>query len=215
VVFVVDQFVSGFVWKDLLDEWLGDVGLVLIRLVLLGGYLFGRRRLDVRFLFGSPGEKRQIAVGVGVGALFVALSGAVIYGERLLFGWAHPIYPIWVVFPPLNEVPLWPFAAAVLVAPLYEETVYRSVGYRGLRQVMSIPIAAVLSSLLFAVGHYVVGFVPQVVTMSFLFGLASVALLHRAKSLWPSVSAHLTYNALVIGVGVVEAELVGWGTTLT
>jgi uncharacterized protein len=215
VVFVVDQFISGFVWKELLDEWLEDAGLVLIRFVLLGGYLLGRRRLDVRSLFGRLAAKRQIAVGVGVGILFVALSGAVIYGERLLFGWAHPLYPIWVVFPPLQEVPLWPLAAAVVIAPIYEEIVYRSVGYRGLRQVMSVPIAAVLSSLLFAVGHFLVGFVPLVVTMTFLFGLASVALLHRAKSLWPSVSAHLTYNALVIGIGVVEAELVGWGTTLT
>lgn len=215
MVLAVHEFVSGFVWRDLLDERLGSAGLVLIRIVLLVGYLWGRRRLDIRTLFGKRVAKRQIAVGVGVGALLVVLSGAVIYVTRMIFGWDHPVYPIWVVFPPLNEVPLWPLTAAVLIAPVYEEVVYRSVGYRGLRQVMSLPVAALLSSLLFAVGHVLIGHVPQVVAVTFLFGLASVALLHRAKSLWPSVSAHITYNALVVAVGVVEADLTGWGTTLT
>lgn len=215
IVFALDLVVVGILLGWMVEGSTGSPGVAFLRVALLGLYLLARRRLDVRKLFGHRVQTGGLALGAAIGILFAVATAGVIFVERLIVGWVHPVYPIWVVFAPLQEIPFLPLLVAVIVAPVYEEIVYRSIGYRGSLEKAPVPAAAALSAALFAFGHWWAGLVVEIVIMTFLFGLAAVWLLRRTRSLWPSVAAHVTYNSIVVIVGVVESEVVGWGGTLS
>ena len=82
--------------------------------------------------------------------------------------------------------------ATVLVAPLVEETIFRGLILSRLRQAIPGWLSVVISALLFGVCH------GQIVWMcyAFILGLLLGMIALRSNSLWPSLLAHILFNAI-------------------
>ena len=98
-------------------------------------------------------------------------------------------------------------AAAVLVAPVVEELLFRGLVLRGLMLRLGFWPAAVVSSTLFGLLHATgtwLQAVPVVVATG-VFGLALCVLVRRTGRLGPAILAHALRNALAMGALVVAA----------
>lgn len=87
-------------------------------------------------------------------------------------------------------------AAAVLVAPVCEEIVFRGYFYPVAKRFGGRAAAAVCSALLFAAAH---GSLPALLPL-FLFGLLLVELYERTGSLWAPVAAHFFFNGATVSL---------------
>jgi ABC-2 type transport system permease protein len=87
----------------------------------------------------------------------------------------------------------WLLASAVLLAPLFEEIIFRGFLYRSLRQTWPRWLAAMASAAAFALCHP-----PVAVAPIFLLGVAAALLVEWSGSLVPSMLLHATYNAVVL-----------------
>lgn len=90
-------------------------------------------------------------------------------------------------------------AATVIAAPVVEEVIFRGLILSRLGRSMPGWVAVLLSALLFGLCH------GQVVWMAYAFVLGAIFgfLALRARSIWPSLAAHLTFN----GIGQLMVEL--------
>lgn len=79
----------------------------------------------------------------------------------------------------------------VIVAPIVEEVVFRTLAYTKLKRAMPTVAAAVLLSVIFGLIH---GSLMQIVTIP-LLGLALVWVLERTKSLYAAILYHSVFNA--------------------
>jgi membrane protease YdiL (CAAX protease family) len=82
--------------------------------------------------------------------------------------------------------------AAAFVAPICEETFFRGFVFIGLRRVMPLGWAMVLSAFLFALAHGD----PGSFVVLFIIGLALALLRWRTQSLWPGIFLHFLNNGL-------------------
>ncbi|MHA6287242.1 CPBP family intramembrane glutamic endopeptidase [Maricaulis sp. CAU 1757] len=98
----------------------------------------------------------------------------------------------------------------VVITPLAEEVFYRGFLFRWMSAYRGVRLAALISSMMFAVMHVVP---PQVISA---FGLALVLcwLYWRTGSIWPAIVAHMVNNALGIGLGAaaLAGRLPAWLT---
>jgi uncharacterized protein len=171
------------------------------------GYLAARRRLSWRLL----GAKRPGWSHAGLGVAF-GIGGFI--GVNLLIAGLLQVFG--PVDPPeqqlLSDVTaggvttLLAVIAAVVMAPLVEEVVFRGVLFQGLKRRVGLWPAAVVSSLLFAVVHievqqpiYSSGFV--------LLGILFAWTMHRFGSLVVPIMAHATFNAISVGLTLVGARV--------
>ena len=83
---------------------------------------------------------------------------------------------------------------AVVIVPLAEEVLVRSVLYQAMRRAVGVLPAALIVSALFALFHFYPWGIAHLVIVS----LVLVALFERTGSLWVPVVVHGTYNALMI-----------------
>lgn len=88
---------------------------------------------------------------------------------------------------------------AVLVAPFFEEIFFRAFLFMGLLRGMSVPLAIIISSVIFGLTHFDVGSFPVLLGI----GLALAFLRWRSKSIWPSILLHALNN----GAGAVAILL--------
>jgi uncharacterized protein len=171
------------------------------------GYLAARRRLSWRLL----GARRPTWAHAGLGVAFGV--GGFIGVNLLIAGLLQVFGP---VDPPeqqlLSDVTaggvttLLAVIAAVVMAPLVEEVVFRGVLFQGMKRRVGLWPAAVVSSLLFAVVHvevqqpiYSSGFV--------LLGILFAWTLHRFGSLVVPLVAHATFNATSVGLTLLGARV--------
>jgi len=90
----------------------------------------------------------------------------------------------------------WLMAALlVLVAPLFEEWVFRGLLYHSLRRNFGIFASVALTSGLFTVIHPAAGLVGVLP-----LGIATALVAERTGRLWPSMVIHIGYNAFVVGL---------------
>jgi membrane protease YdiL (CAAX protease family) len=82
--------------------------------------------------------------------------------------------------------------AAVVVAPVCEETFFRSFLFQGLRLRLNVWLAVVLSAVIFAIGHGD----PGSLTLLVVIGLMLAILRWRTQSIWPGIALHMLNNAL-------------------
>ncbi len=90
--------------------------------------------------------------------------------------------------------------ASVIVAPICEETFFRSFVFAGFLNRMPVIVAIILSSFLFAVAHADLGSFAVL----FFIGLALAFVRWRTRSIWPGIILHLLNN----GVGAIVIVLV-------
>jgi uncharacterized protein len=170
-------------------------------------YLAARRRLSWRLL----GARRPAWSHAGLGVAFGV--GGFIGVNLLIAGLLQVFGP---VDPPeqqlLSDVTaggvttLLAVIAAVVMAPLVEEVVFRGVLFQGMKRRVGLWPAAVVSSLLFAVVHvevqqpiYSSGFV--------LLGILFAWTMHRFGSLVVPIVAHATFNAISVGLTLLGARV--------
>jgi hypothetical protein len=89
----------------------------------------------------------------------------------------------------------WFAVLAVLAAPLFEEFIFRGVLFGGFRRSFGALAAAAASAAVFAIVHPAIACAPV-----FVLGFAAALLYERERSLLAPMAAHMTYNALVIGL---------------
>jgi membrane protease YdiL (CAAX protease family) len=84
-----------------------------------------------------------------------------------------------------------------VVAPLVEEIVFRGMVFGWLRGRAPLVWAVVISAALFSLEH--IGFLQLTLFLPiFSFGVVLAILYHHARSIWPTVLVHGTYN--LVGV---------------
>ncbi len=108
-----------------------------------------------------------------------------------------------VILQQSKAAPLTTYAtliASVLVAPICEETFFRSFIFAGFLNRMPLGVAMLLSSLLFAVAHADLGSFAVL----FFIGLALALIRWHTRSIWPGILLHLLNN----GVGALVIVLV-------
>lgn len=109
----------------------------------------------------------------------------------------------------LDDVPPLPFAdsaldvipillAAVVVAPLAEEFLFRGIVHGYLRNRLGRVPATLLSSAAFAVVHVY----PAVLASLFVTGIIHAIVRDATDSLWPSITLHAAFNALALAVAL-------------
>jgi membrane protease YdiL (CAAX protease family) len=92
--------------------------------------------------------------------------------------------------------------AAVTLAPLAEELVFRRILFACCRRFLGFAPAMVLTAAIFAAFHLsLVQWAPL-----FLLGLALQAAVQLSGSVWPAVAMHAVHNALAIAILFVQAE---------
>jgi uncharacterized protein len=79
---------------------------------------------------------------------------------------------------------------AIFIAPICEELFFRSFLLQGLRQVMPVTWAVVLSSVIFAVAHVDLGSLPLLLVLGLMLGTLRVT----SRSIWPSIALHMFNN---------------------
>jgi membrane protease YdiL (CAAX protease family) len=91
----------------------------------------------------------------------------------------------------------WLCVLAVFAAPLFEEIIFRGVLYGGLRRSLSARSAVLASALVFALVHPPLSFVPV-----FVMAVLAATVYERNKLLYAPIAAHMTYNAIVVGIAL-------------
>jgi uncharacterized protein len=152
---------------------------------------------------------RHLRIGVGLGllaivastlivSLLVALSGSEATPEQVLTGG-------------LMETPLQltlAVIAAVVLAPLAEELLFRGLLHRGLRRRLRIVPATALSSVLFAVVHVDVALSQPLALVGLtLVGVVLAIAYERTGSLVVPIVIHAVHNAVTITAVVIMARL--------
>lgn len=168
---------------------------------LLGivGYLGLRGVLSWRILGPLRPRWRHVAMGVGLGlsGLVIVLTTSEIVNQAFGPYEAPQQFSLQVSTTSLAVLVLTGISA-ILLAPLVEELVFRSLLFQSVRRKLGLSAAMVIQALVFAYIHLeVVGNPPAVV------GLIALALwlagsFHRTGSLVVPVVAHATYNTTVL-----------------
>jgi len=150
-------------------------------------------------------------VGIGVGLGIVALLGSTLLVSLLVTLTGSEATPEQVLTEGIADTPvqlLLAVIAAVVMAPLAEELLFRGLLHRGLRQRMRAVPATLLSSVLFAVVHVDVAASQPLALVGLTFVGVVLALAHeRTGSLVVPVVIHATHNAITILAVVVTSRM--------
>jgi membrane protease YdiL (CAAX protease family) len=165
-------------------------------LALQHEYRVSSRQLGIhRGVFSSPPARRWTLIAVVTSGTFRALPLLVAHfrdpslpphlAPNVQQAWAH--LPSFIVF-------------AIILAPIVEEFGFRGYLYLALRQNWGKTIAALVASAVFAVMH------GKQLLVYFCLSMFYILFNDRAESLWPSILAHIIWNA-----GLLTLPLVATG----
>ncbi|MGH4138444.1 CPBP family intramembrane glutamic endopeptidase [Clostridium sp.] len=131
-------------------------------------------------------------------------AAIMIIAFRLMFDnsltlWVSKISMPDIINGALEELSVSPFIvilSAAVVAPIYEEIIFRGILLKGMAKKINPTIALVVSSLLFAVVHFNI---PQGIN-AFLLGLVIGFIYLTTQSIYLSIFAHFINNLLALSV---------------
>jgi membrane protease YdiL (CAAX protease family) len=207
---------TGLVDSLLLDPTAGGASLLaLVVLSQIAGLLAAVGLLRLRGVPLRPvvGPMRPVArhVGIGVGLGLLAIIGSTLLVSLLVTLTGSEATPEQVLTEGIADTPvqlLLAVLAAVVMAPLAEELLFRGLLHRGLRRRMRIVPATLVSSVLFAVVHLDVAVSQPLALVGLTFVGVILALAHeRTGSLLVPVVIHATHNAVTIVAVVVTSRL--------
>lgn len=156
-----------------------------------------RLRWSDAFGFDRPGLGRAIQLGLGLGVAFFILNLGLMQLSNLLWtslGIAVENQPTIVALreggSPAQAVLIG--VAALLLAPVVEEILFRGLLYPWLQMVTSTRVAVTVTTLLFALSHMnLLGFLPLVC-----FGLLLIWLYDTTDNLLAPITAHFVFNLI-------------------
>lgn len=184
--------------RRLLAGFLGTVTFHAGLLAVVGRFL-RKHRLRWREVFGfdRPGLGRAIQLGLGLGVAFFILNLGLMQLSGLLWtglGFEVQNQPTIVALQQghsMLQVVLIAIAALVL-APVVEELLFRGLLYPWLRMVTSSRTAVTVTTVLFALSHMnLLGFLPLVC-----FGLLLIWLYDTTDNLLAPIAAHFVFNLI-------------------
>jgi membrane protease YdiL (CAAX protease family) len=185
-------------------------GSIYIELAMVGAVLALSRRLRMAWSAADLGW-RPAAPRSAAGWAVLALIGANIL--RLLYALAVDLPAVANPFAHRHgSVTIVAMGiAAIVLAPIAEESVFRGVIYGGLRQSWPVPLAALVSAALFGFVHWSFGIASEpllIAPMQASFGLAACLLYERTGSLYPGMAIHAYFNASIFaGTGYLPLGL--------
>ncbi len=154
------------------------------------GYLRLRRYSFRPATLGFRPTAPVMAALMVLAVLFLAYTGSAVYDQFIT---PQPQQALQEIQPGIYNLAL-ALLQIVIIAPLAEETFFRGVIHQGLEQGLGFLPGAVLSASIFALAHFQLDiFVPI-----FLLGFGFAFLVHRTRSLWPSIGGHMLFN--LVGV---------------
>lgn len=165
----------------------------------LVGYLRARGVLSWRVLGPVRPQGRHVGIGAGlglVGLLLVLVTSEFV--NRSFGPFQEPEQFALQVSSTSLVVLALAGISAVLLAPVVEETIFRSLLFQSVRRKLGMVPAIVLQSLVFAYIHIEVLDSPPAVVGLVVLALWLAASFHRVGSLVVPVTAHATYNASVL-----------------
>lgn len=95
---------------------------------------------------------------------------------------------------------------AIVVAPAAEELLFRGLGYRALRNRLSVPAASGIVALGFASIHYGGPDTWSLLPLFALLGVACCVLYERIGSLYPAIALHTTAASVALGWTLASAD---------
>lgn len=146
----------------------------------LGGFLFYRRRR------GGP----RIIARFSVRGLDPAL---LLWGLLLIVATSVVLEPLLNVLPEIPNVygrGFWALLTLVVMAPLFEEVIFRGVVLESTRARYGVPAAWLISALVFGIAHVH----PAVAVNALVMGLVLGFIYIRSDSLWATVILHAINN---------------------
>jgi membrane protease YdiL (CAAX protease family) len=185
----------------------GGVSFFIFTIILEGAfviapfyYALSRRAPDVSVrdgLYGLGFRRTPLGPAIAwvVGGLVVVLVGSDLYALVIHALNLHAQTNTDTLMQEAKTMPLTvigALAGSVFVAPLCEEIFFRGFLLGGLLRGMRPVVAVIVSALLFAIAHALIGsFAPLL-----LIGLVLAVVRWRTGSLWPGMAIHLCNNAL-------------------
>jgi membrane protease YdiL (CAAX protease family) len=94
------------------------------------------------------------------------------------------------------------FLGGAIIAPVVEEIFFRGFVFGGLRPRYGWVMAAVISSIAFAVLH----FTPTAIIPIFILGFIFAFLYQLSGSIWPGILMHVLTNSLALGATYIVAN---------
>jgi membrane protease YdiL (CAAX protease family) len=181
---------------------LGGLGAVL--------WLLRRRGHRLRALIGRRRPLGRLA-GIGLGVGLVAWIGSTAVVAALVAASGSDRAPEQALIGSLSEGPvqlLLAVVAAVVLAPIAEELLFRGLLHRALRRRRSLPVAAAISSVAFAGVHVDVAFSQPLALIGLVIVGAALAVAYeRTGSLVVPVVMHAVYNGVAITALLVTERL--------
>ncbi|MFH2001539.1 MAG: type II CAAX endopeptidase family protein, partial [Planctomycetota bacterium] len=138
-------------------------------------------------------QSRALVEGVVFGL------GAMVVGLAYLWGIEHAewLSHMKKTMPSLGVVPddfkIGFAVIAILLAPVFEEYIFRALIYRGLRRTLRVELSVIASAAIFAVVHPPGSMIPV-----FFLGVAAAISFERTRLLHAPVVTHLVYNAGIL-----------------
>jgi membrane protease YdiL (CAAX protease family) len=133
------------------------------------------------------------AVGLGCGLMLLSLLFNVVYAAGLA-AYGLQIQPDITPLFAESGLPVLILVGGAIIAPIVEEIFFRGFVFGGLRQRWGWPVAALGSSLLFALAHVVpTSFLPILI-----LGLIFSALYQLSGSIWPAILMHMLTNTVAL-----------------
>jgi uncharacterized protein len=170
------------------------------------GYLAARGRLSWRLLGPIRPAARHVAIGLGVGVGGFVLVNLLIQALLQLIGPVDPPEQQLLTDVTAGGVTTaLAVIAAVVMAPLVEEVVFRGVLFQGLKRKLGLWPGALLSGLLFAIVHVEVS-QPIYSSGLFLLGVLFAWTMHRFGSLLVPLAAHATFNGISVGLTILGVD---------
>lgn len=190
-------------------------------LAAVGGQLLGlaaallllrRRRVDLRGVLGvTRPVPRLLLLGTGLGVgMLVAATLAVSVLMRLTGSEQAPDQFLLDELTRGGSSTVLAFVAAVVLAPVAEELLFRGLLFTALLRRRSVHVAALVSSVVFAVVHVDVAVSQPLALVGLtLVGLALAYAYHRTGSLLVPIAGHAAFNGVTLVLALVGEQLLG------
>jgi membrane protease YdiL (CAAX protease family) len=173
----------------------GAVGMFIMAFVLVPEYLRDRSPTGAAWV---RGEWRDAGKGLALG-LILGAAGLMVLNYLERFGDPNSAGPLTkMATSSTSGFVIWILAALVL-APLVEEPLFRGVLYGGFRRSFGVMAAGIITSAIFVLLHIteIIFFLPAILPLA---ALAAGALWVRLRftAIGPAIALHFGYNAIMV-----------------
>jgi membrane protease YdiL (CAAX protease family) len=155
--------------------------------------------------FGRPLTSGNAAFAVGAGVVLFIVAGIIEFVQERIFG-PHPQQIALILEQHRGVLALvLDLLSAAVLAPLWEETLFRGLLFTSFVQRMPFWWAATLSGLLFALGHVD----KWNILPLWLLGIGLAYVYYRTGNIWANIVTHATINGIDLLLPLLVPQLAG------